>query len=169
MGRFYQENPLPAPPPPQLQEVRRTQPSRRTTPPEEVHQIPVVTQDSYPYFPEEIFLSSVLPTRTPRELRAYQQHCWDIYQHQEGLDVVYDQGINRIRDITTSPLHFQNLLWRSKTTLTLGGIIECYCWIRRRIRNGNTDRVYLEPAYQVSYPWSEFQWIVSRLQQHPRI
>jgi hypothetical protein len=134
-----------------------------------VHQISVVSQESYPYLPEEIYLSSVLPTRTPRELRNFQEHCWSIYQHQEGLDVIYDQGINRIRGITSSPLHFQNLLWRSRTTLNLEGITECYCWIRRKIRPANTDRVYLEPAYQVNTPWSEFQWTVSRLQQHPRI
>jgi hypothetical protein len=139
----------------------------RSSPQEEVHQISFPTEENYCYLPEEIYLSSVLPTRTPRELRHFQRHCWRIYEHQEGANVVYEQGINHIRRITTSPLNFTNLLWRTKTVCSFGGIIEQYCWIRRRTRSNNSPRVYLEPAYQVTYSWSEFQWSVTRLNVAP--
>jgi hypothetical protein len=105
--------------------------------------------------------------RTPRELRHFQEHCFRIYQHQEGLDIVYEHGINRIRQVTTSPLNFQGLLWKSKTTLSIGGITEYYCWIRRHTRTNNVARINLEPAYQVDYDWTESSWTVGRLARHP--
>jgi hypothetical protein len=126
-------------------------------------------QELHCYYPEEIYLSSVLPTRTPRELRHFQEHCFRIYQHQEGLNIVYEHGINRIRQVTTSPLNFQGLLWKSKTTLSIGGITKYYCWIRRHTRTNNVARVNLEPAYQVSYDWTESSWTVGRLARHPSI
>jgi hypothetical protein len=126
-----------------------------------------VHQELYCYYPEAIYLSSVLPTRTPRELRHFQEHCFRIYQHQEGLDIVYEHGINRIRQITTSPLNFQGLLWKSKTTLSIGGITEYYCWIRRHTRANNVAHVNLEPAYQIDYDWTESLWTVGRLARHP--
>jgi hypothetical protein len=121
----------------------------------------------YCYYPEEIYLLSVLPTQTPRELRHFQEHCFRIYQHQEGLNIVYEHGINRIRQITTSPLNFQGLLWKSKTTLSIGGITEYYCWICRHTRANNVARVNPEPAYQVDYDWTESLWTVGHLARHP--
>ena len=112
-------------------------------------------QELHCYFPEEIYISSVLPTQTPQELRHFQKHCSAIYQNQEGLDIVYEHGINRIRQITSSPLNFQNLLWKTKTTLLLGEITECYSWICQQNRANHTTRVILEPAYQVNISWDE--------------
>jgi hypothetical protein len=60
-------------------------------------------------------------------------------------------------------------LWRSKTSLQIGGIVEYYCWICRHTRPNNTTRANLEPAYQVTYNWDFFQYTVERLSQHPRI
>jgi hypothetical protein len=47
--------------------------------------------------------------------------------------------------------------------LSVGGITECYCWIRRHTRNNNTARATLEPAYQIIYDWANFGWTVTRL------
>lgn len=114
-------------------------------------------------------MASVLPTRTPGELRRFQEHCWGIYQLNEDLHVVYDQNIRRLHEYSTSPLHFVDLLWRSRTNLSLGGITEYYCWIRRQRRPHNTSRAILEPAFQVTYSWNEYKYTVTRLTQHPRI
>jgi hypothetical protein len=169
INRFYRQPERPLPPTPQEPvEIRgQVTSAYRASPQEEVHQITPPHQELYCYYPEEIYLSSVLPTRTPRELRHFQEHCFRIYQHQEGLDIVYEHGINRIRQITTSPLNFQGLLWKSKTTLSIGGITEYYCWIRRHTRANNVARVNLEPPYQVDYDWTESLWTVGRLARHP--
>jgi hypothetical protein len=168
IDRFYRQPERPLPPTPQEPvEVRgQVASAYRTLPQEEVHQLMPAHQELYCYYPEAIYLSSVLPTRTPRELRHFQEHCFRIYQHQEGLNIVYEHGINRIRQITTSPLNFQGLLWKSKTTLSIGGITEYYCWIRRHTRENNVARVNLEPAYQVDYDWTECLWTVGRLARH---
>ena len=157
---------------PPIQETQTFQeaiPRSQVSPTEEVHQLTFKNQELNCHFPEEIYVSSVLPTRTPRELRHFQQHCFDIYQHQEGLDVVFDQGLNRIRQITSSPLVFRNLLWKMKTTLSISGIEECYCWIRRQNKANGGARVNLEPAVKVTYNWSDYGWTVTRLSQHPCI
>jgi hypothetical protein len=176
VDRFYRES-RPLPPLPQIIPVPLVQPNQqpiaepkyRPSPQEEVHQVTRPSEGLFCGFPEEIYISSVLPTRTPRELRHFQQHCWDIYQRSENINVNYHQGINQIHRVTTSPLNFANLLWKSKTILSIGGITEFYCWIRRCSNAHQPTRASLEPAYQVDYNWSEPRYTVSRLAQHPRI
>jgi hypothetical protein len=133
ISHFYQcqeERPLPPPPVPKTQTFQEAIPWSRVSPTNKIHQLMFENQELNCHFLEKIYVSSVLPTQTPRELRHFQQHCFNIYQHQEGLDVIFDQGLNRIRQITSSPLVFCNLLWKTKTTLSISGIEECYCWIR---------------------------------------
>ena len=130
-----------------------------------VHQIPVQAQDLHCHHPEEIYLSSVLPTRTPRELRYFQDHCWNIFQNRQGLESAYHHDLDESRQITTSPLHFQNLLWRNRIIISSDGIIEEYYWIRRRTRIDRPDRPYLEPAYSVTYPWFGTLWSTAQLER----
>ena len=166
VSRFYRTA-EPSPPP---QEIRvDLQSSHTVTAQEGIHQIATPNQGFHPYLPEEIYVSSVIPTRTPRELRHFQNHCRHQYEGQEEFSLVYDHGINRIHQITTSALHFNGLLWKSKITLSTSSITEYYCYIRRLTRPGNINRVNLEPAFQVQYPWEEFGWTVSRLSQHPAL
>jgi hypothetical protein len=99
ISRFYQrpeERPLPTPPIHETQTFQEAIPCSRVSSTDEIHQLTFENQELNCHFPEEIYISSVLPMRTLRELRHFQQHCFDIYQHQEGLDVVFDQGLNRI-------------------------------------------------------------------------
>ena len=63
---------------------------------QDIHRLPISDQDLYCHFPEEIYLSSVLPTRTPRELRHFQDQCWRTYQGQEGLEVTYNYSIQDV-------------------------------------------------------------------------
>jgi hypothetical protein len=86
-----------------------------------------------------------------------------------AIDYAFHQGLNRIHIITTSPLNFANLLWKSKVILSIHGIIEYYCWIRRRSSAHHATRASLEPAYQVNTDWNEYRYTVTRLSQHPRI
>ena len=114
------------------------------------------------YYPEQIYVSSVLPTRTPRELQEFQTHCQYLLTAAGGREIVYTHPLREVLNISTSALNFQNLLWKSRTTVTSAGIEEEYQWIRRRIRQDTVDRPILEPAYNISYPWNDDGWTVSR-------
>jgi hypothetical protein len=82
VDRFYRES-RPLPPLPQIIPVPLVQPNQqpitgpeyRPSPQEEVHQVARPSEGLFCGFLEEIYISSVLPTRTPRELRHFQQHC----------------------------------------------------------------------------------------------
>jgi hypothetical protein len=78
-------------------------------------------------------------------------------------------SIEKSFQITTSPLHFQNLLWHYNTAFHDTGIIKEYYWIKRSRTRNNPDRPYLEPAYSIYYPWIGTYWKTSqldRLQRH---
>ena len=116
------------------------------------------------HYPEKIYLSSVLPTRTPRELRGFQHHCQEQYRTGAGQEFVYEFSLRDLREITTSALNFQNLLYRNQVILTASGIIEYYTRIRRNTRVNSTDTAYLEPAYEVSYTWNQNSWVVTQIE-----
>ena len=106
--------------------------------------------------------------QTPRELRHFQDHCWCIYQATNKLILSYNHSVQEICRVTTSALHFTNLLWRTKVIHGPDCITEYYCWIRRQVRRDLPDRPTLEPTYNVAYPWDMYEWIVTRL-EHPNI
>jgi hypothetical protein len=135
----------------------------RTPPRSKAHQIQIRPQELHCYFPEELYLSSVLPTRTHRELRYFQNHCWNIYhrQHQQPCNFIH--GLDESRRITTSPLHFVNLLWRTTTAIDRNGITEEYHWIKKRTIPHRPDIPYLQPAFSVTYPWVEIFWKTTQL------
>ena len=69
--------------PGQLSQITWT-PARNTHPhtdhpEEEIYRISIQVQNIYLYLPEEIYVSSVLPMRTPRELQYFQDHCWQAF------------------------------------------------------------------------------------------
>ena len=133
----------------------------RTTNSKANHNISIQAQELHCHYPEKIYLSSVLPMRTPRELREFQRHCRDKHDRQSGLEVIYSHSLYDLREITTSPLNFQNLLYRTCIILTSSGIIEIYAYIKRNPRAQSTDRAYLEPAYKVSYTWATNSWVTT--------
>ena len=120
---------------------------------------------AYCYYPETIYIGEGLPTRSPRALRAFKHHCRLQYD-QSRVTLVLDQPLDHIREFTSSPLNFQNLLWKGRTTVAHFGIFEEYYWIRRQTRPNVPDRAILQPAYKVHYHWNNDSWSVTRL---PRI
>ncbi|KAH9983006.1 hypothetical protein BJV77DRAFT_967025 [Russula vinacea] len=132
--------------------------------PREKHYVPVQARELHCHYPEKIYLSSVLPTRTPRELQGFQHHCQEQYRTGSGQEFVYEFSLRDLREITTSALNFQNLLYRNQVILTASGIIEYYARIRRNTRVNSTDTAYLEPAYEVSYTWNQSSWVVTQIE-----
>ena len=114
------------------------------------------------YFPERIYVSSVLPTRNSSELRGFHRYCRRQFAAYQNIEIVYELPIRLAQDITTSALHFQNLLWKNRTTISSTGIVEEYSWIRRQARNNSIDQAILRPAYTVTYPWNTEGWTVTR-------
>jgi hypothetical protein len=119
-----------------------------------------------PYYLEGLYVSSVLPTRTPRDLRDFQHHCWNIYHAQPRTNYIH--RLDESHQITTSPLHFKNLLWRYATILFNTRIVEEYYWIKRDHRQGCPDRPRLESAYSITYPWVGTHWKVTQLDRLQR-
>jgi hypothetical protein len=153
VNRFYHDNPSPDKPD-VFQDL--------TDP----HATSSQNSTAHPYYPEGLYVSSVLPTRTPRDLRAFQHHCWNIYHAQPRTNYIH--GLDESRQITTSPLHFENLLWRYATVLFESGITEEYYWIKRDHHRGRPDRPRLEPAYSITYPWVGTHWKVTQLDRLQR-
>ena len=135
----------------------------RTTDSEESHYVPVQACVLHCHYLEKIYLSSVLPTRTPRELQGFQHHCQEQYRTGSGQEFVYELSLQDLREITTSILNFQNLLYRNQVILTASGIIEYYAHIRRNTHMNSTDTAYLEPAYKVLYTWNQSSWVVTQI------
>jgi hypothetical protein len=153
VNRFYQDQPSPD----------RPDIFQDLTDP---HSISSQTSTAHPSYLEGLYVSSVLPTRTPRDLQNFQHHCWNIYHTQPRTNYIH--GLNESRQITTSPLHFENLLWRYTSVLFKSGITEEYYWIKRDHHRGRPDRPCLEPAYSITYPWVGTNWKVTQLDRLER-
>jgi hypothetical protein len=119
----------------------------------------------YCYYPELICVSDHLPTRSPRELHTFKEHCRLQFQQLQNI-IVLHQPLECAREITPSPLNFQNLLWRSTVTVSHYSIYEEYHWIRRHQHPHVLDKAILQPAYKVFYGWNTDGWSVSRLPQN---
>ena len=150
--QFYTNDPRPTRNPSLLPDRNNLQ--HRTPPPIDAHQIPVQSQELHYYIPEELYVSSVLPTRTHREIRYFQDHCWKVFTKHHKRPCHFFHGLDESRRITTSPLHFLNLLWRAAVIIDDQGITEEYHWIKRRTLSHRPDIPYLQPAYSVTYPWT---------------
>jgi hypothetical protein len=130
---------------------------------EETRFVPPRTNELHCYYPEAIYVSNVLPTRTPLELHKFRQHCRTRLENspaQTGLTLSHP--LQHSRSITTTPLNFQNYIWRTRTRISQAGIIEEYHWIRRHSQRGRIDKAVLEPAYQIFYDWRAEGWTVTR-------
>jgi hypothetical protein len=114
------------------------------------------------YYPEAIYISDHIPTRSPRELTSFKEHC-RLQYNAHRTTLILDLPLSRIREFTSNPLNFQNLLWKSRTTVSHFGIHEEYQWIRRQARPDVVERVIWQPAYKVFYAWDQDGWNVSRL------
>ena len=53
----------------------RRQPVDDRSEPELVHQTPLAATTLYCYYPEDLYLSSILPTRSPVEIEEFLSHC----------------------------------------------------------------------------------------------
>lgn len=130
---------------------------------QDLHRIPTTADENQSYPPDRLFLSTVLPTRSPRALRTFIDECWRLFYASFSANqapLIIQHPLDEINAITTSPLHFQNLLWRSQIILTEDGITEEYSWIRRQTRPDYPDRPYLDPVFRVYYAWTNNGWVV---------
>ena len=159
--QFYTNDPRPTRNPSLLPDRNNLQ--HRTPPPIDAHQIPATSQELHLHIPEDLYVSSVLPTRTPRELRHFQDHCWKIFAKHNRRPCHFFHGLDESRRITTSPLHFLNFLWRAAIIVDDHGITEEYHWIKRRTISHRPDIPYLQPAYAITYPWTGLFWKVTQL------
>ena len=148
--------------------VRRAPPTPRSGPSsgDEVVIIPgAEVPVTAPHYPEHIFLSKSLPTRSSGELRHFKEHCSYLWHQANRAPIELTHELLRIQDITTSPLQFQHYLWKYKVRVDGEGIVETYALIKKRVWNNAPDRAYLEPAYTVSYPWHRTQWTTTDISQ----
>jgi hypothetical protein len=53
----------------------RQQPVDDRSEPELIHQTPLAATTLYSYYPKDLYLSTVLPTRTPAEIGEFLSHC----------------------------------------------------------------------------------------------
>ena len=120
----------------------------------------IQAQEIYAFYPEQIYIASVIPTYSPAELREFKHHCITSFINQTRPTLLFNHDLREIRRITSSALHFQNLLWRKLINISSNSVTESYSWIRRRTLQGRTDQAYLEPAYQVTYQYGRNKWMV---------
>ena len=120
----------------------------------------IQAQEIHAFDLEQIYIASVIPTHSPAELRESKHHCITLLTNQTWPSLLFNHDLREIRHITTSALHFQNLLWRKSINITNKSITESYSWIRRRTLQGRPDQAYLEPAYQVTYQYRRNKWMV---------
>ncbi len=116
----------------------------------------------YCHYPEYLYLATTLPTRSPAELTEFLRHCREVLNRNSGIDVHLNHPLTEARQITSSALNFENLLWKSRTTVSGAQVIEEYQWIRRLARAHRSDKAYLEPAFRVTYYWNQEGWTVNR-------
>ena len=120
----------------------------------------IQAQEIYAFYPEQIYIASVILTCSPAELREFKHHCITLFTNQTRPTLLFNHDLREIRHITSSTLHFQNLLWRKLINISNNSITESYSWIRRHMLQGRTDQAYLEPAYQVTYQYGRNKWTV---------
>ena len=121
------------------------------------------------YYPEYLYIGATLPTRPPQELAEFLRHCRVVLNNNSGLDVNLNHPLTEARQITTSALNFENLLWKSRTLVSASQVIEEYQWIRRLVRAHKADKAFLDPAYRVTYLWNQEGWTVTRFFANPRL
>lgn len=113
------------------------------------------------FYPEQIYLSHVLPTRSKRELREFKDHCLENWRTRTYAFVVFNHPLTEVEEFSSGPLNFVDLLWKTRVVLAGNGITEEYACIKRSIRRSGIDRATLEPAYAVHYPWIGDNWTVA--------
>jgi hypothetical protein len=86
-----------------------------------------------------------------------------------GIDVHLNHPLVETRQITSSALNFENLLWKSRTVVLNSQVVEEYQWIRCLARTRHSDKAYLEPAYKVTYQWNQDGWTVTRFFANARL
>jgi hypothetical protein len=116
----------------------------------------------YCFYPEYLYLGTSLPTRKPAELTEFLRHCQIVLSNNSGAEIHLNHPLSKTRQVTSSSLNFENLLWKSHTLVLTSLVIEEYQWIRRLARAHRPDKAYLEPAYKVMYYWNQEGWTVTR-------
>ena len=92
-----------------------------------------VAVELYCFYPEQIYLSTVLPTRNPRETREFKAHCREVWDDRTHAFVVHKHPLAELNELSTGALNFQNLLWKTCMTLSNHRITEEYAHICRQI------------------------------------
>jgi hypothetical protein len=119
---------------------------------------PTRVSELFCHYPEEVYISSTLPTRTLREHQEFISHCRLQHQAEGGREVIHHRRLSEARQITANPLNFKGLLWKHRTILTSSGILEEYSYICKKTSHNAADRAYLVPAFDVFYEWNNYSW-----------
>ena len=115
-------------------------------PPQRIH-----AQADHTFYPEQIYIASVISMCSPAERREFKHHCITQLTNQTWPNLVFQHDLREIEHITTSTIHFQNLLWRWSVNIANNNITESFSWIRRCTLQGQPDQTYLESSYHVVY------------------
>ena len=65
----------------------------------------------YCYLPEQLYISSIIPTRSPQELQEFKNHCFSIFESTNHQPVQRTHTLQEVRQLAPSPLNFEGLLW----------------------------------------------------------
>jgi hypothetical protein len=115
------------------------------------------------FYPEQIFLSYVLPTRNKREFREFKEHCKDLWQTRRYAFLIVPHPIQEIDEFSSGPLNFIGFLWKTRVVLAANGITEEYSLIQRSASRRGADRPALVPRYVIHYPWTGDLWTTTVL------
>ena len=66
----------------------------------------IQAQEIHTFYPEWIYIASVIPTRSPVELREFKHHCITLLTNQTQPSLLFNHDQREIRHITASTLHF---------------------------------------------------------------
>ena len=66
----------------------RRQPVDDRSEPELIHRTPLAATTLYSYYPEDLYLSTIIPTRNPTEIGEFLSHCQAEYNESSGQETV---------------------------------------------------------------------------------
>lgn len=110
-----------------------------------------------PSLPDQIYLSTTLPTRNRAELRSFVNHCTYLLQQRTERRITHP--LTKLHDITSHPFVFEGYIWRYRIIITRAGVLEDY----RTVVRTATGRATAQLQYfaTVFYSWDAQSWTVT--------
>ena len=110
-----------------------------------------------PSYPENIYLTSTLPTHNRSELCHFKDHCRYLLRHRPDYHVQHP--FTDIFTFSPHPNIFASFVWKYRDSITHNGILEDYCVITPTQQI--MDIVQLVRTYLVYHSWREDSVTVS--------